>query len=252
MSNTQPSLGRKTAFQKVYSRKWSFLALFLIVLFGTVSICMATGFIPDSTSANTVSLSGSSTDPFAGVSSSSLLASAASAAPLVASSNTDTGTASNVSGALNMSGDLPVKIVIPSIKVSATVANPDTTNVDALDSYLSYGAARYPTSATLDQQGNVIIFGHSSYLPVIINQHYKTFDGIQNLKPGDESTVYSATKEYVYSVQTENEESATSDFQIPLTTTGHTLTLSTCDSFAQKTDRFIVTATLVGSYALGS
>jgi hypothetical protein len=168
MSNTQSNLGPKTAFQNINSRKWSFLAVFLIVLFGTVSICMATGFIPDSTSANTVSLSASSTDPFSGISNSSLLASAAAATPIMTSSNTaaNSGSASNVSGALNMDGDLPVKIVIPSINVSAPVANPDTTNVDALDTYLLKGAARYPTSATLDQQGNVILFGHSSYLPV--------------------------------------------------------------------------------------
>jgi sortase (surface protein transpeptidase) len=55
----------------------------------------------------------------------------------------------------------------------------------------------------------------------------------------------------VYAVDSVQQMSATSD-AIPLTSTGYTLTLATCDSFGKKTDRFVVTATLVGSYALGS
>jgi len=98
----------------------------------------------------------------------------------------------------------------------------------------------------------VIIFGHSSYLPVVINQHFKTFDGIQNLKSGDLIYVYSGQHEFTYSVTGEQKESVLSNYAIPLTTSGHTLTLATCDSFTQKTDRFIVTATLVSSSPLGS
>ena len=150
-----------------------------------------------------------------------------------------------------MNGELPVKISIASIGLSAKISNPATTDVNALDQYLLSGAARYPTSSTLDQEGNVILFGHSSYLPVVVNKAYKTFDGIQKLKAGDEIKVYSATHVYTYAVTSVAQQSATSD-GIPLTTSGHILTLATCDSFGQKTDRFVVTATLVGSSALGS
>lgn len=205
---------------------------------------MATGFVPDNIAPNTAV----ATAAASGVTleNSPIIA----GVPLTNAAN-NSGVSANTNGALNMNGELPTRVVIPSIGVNTLVTNPDTLNVDALDSYLSYSAARYPTSATLDQQGNVIIFGHSSYLPVVINQHYKTFDGIQNLKPGDLIDVYSATNEYVYSVDTEQKESELTD-GIPLTTTGHTLTLSTCDSFTTKTDRFIVTATLVSSSPLGS
>jgi LPXTG-site transpeptidase (sortase) family protein len=158
---------------------------------------------------------------------------------------------SSANGALNMNGELPTKVVIPEINVNAPVANPATTDVNTLDNYLSYGAARYPTSATLDQQGNVILFGHSSYLPVIINQHYKTFDGIQNLAIGDTIYVYSSEHVFTYSVTSVQKENA-NDGSIPLTTVGHTLTLATCNSFATKSDRFVVTATLVSSSSLGS
>ena len=234
--------------QRVYSRKWSFLAAFVLVLLLTVQVCVATGFIPDaSNNSNTVVATAATSElnlndsPLAAV------------VPLTDtnSESADAGVAAPVNGTLNMNGELPTKIVIPSIGVNTLVTNPDTLDVNSLDNYLSYSAARYPTSATLDQQGNVIIFGHSSYLPVVLNQHYKTFDGIQNLKAGDLIDVYSNTNEYVYAVTSEQKESELTD-SIPLTTTGHTLTLSTCDSFTTKTDRFIVTATLVSSSALGN
>ena len=236
------------ATQRVYSRKWTFLAVFVLILFVTVEVCMATGFTPDPTTTAVATAAPSDLN----LNNSALIA----GVPLTDSSNSNdssanVGVPAPVSGALNMNGELPTKIVISKIGVSAPIANPATTNVAALDSYLSYGAARYPTSATLDQQGNVILFGHSSYLPVIINQHYKTFDGIQNLVPGDLITVYSSTHVFTYSVTSEEKQSELTD-SIPLTTTGHTLTLATCNSFGEKTDRFVVTATLVGSSALGS
>jgi LPXTG-site transpeptidase (sortase) family protein len=241
MNSAKAAYGLVQASKRAWTRKWSFLAVFLLVLFIIVRIFTLIGFVPDAPVADAAD---SSTNAGSTVYTPAVLA--ATTAP------TDAGVSAPTNGTLNMTGDLPTKIVIPEVGVNAVVANPDTTNVDALDTYLSYGAARYPTSATLDQQGNVIIFGHSSYLPVVINQHYKTFDGIQNLKAGDQITVYSATTVYTYAVTSEQKESALSDFAIPLTTTGHTLTLATCDSFTTKTDRFIVTATLVGSSPLGS
>ncbi len=230
--------------QSVYSRKWSFLGVFLLVLLVTVRICVLTGFIPNAPDTAVATAATSSLDLGS--------ASLAAVVPLTASNASENvGVPATVNGALNMNGELPTKIVIPEVGVSASIANPATTDVNTLDNYLSYGAARYPTSATLDQQGNVILFGHSSYLPVVINQHYKTFDGIQNLKAGDLITVYSNAHVFTYSVTSEQQQSELTD-SIPLTTTGHTLTLATCDSFAQKTDRFVVTATLVGSSPLGS
>lgn len=226
--------------KRVWSRKWSFLATFALVFIVTLIVCTSTGFIPNPPQSSEVSDSQSGN---------SLVT--VTTSPIVAGPAAATSQASTDNQTVNVQGELPTKIVIPSIHLSATVANPDTTNVDTLDNYLLKGAVRYPTSATLGQQGNVILFGHSSYLPIVHNLAFKTFDGIQNLKKGDQITVYSNQHEYVYAVSTVQQESATSD-AIPLTSTGYTLTLATCDSFGQKTDRFVVTATLVGSYALGS
>lgn len=140
--------------------------------------------------------------------------------------------------------ELPTTIAIPSIDVEATIANPTSTSVPVLDEALHGGVVRYPTSAKLGEEGNVIIFGHSSYLPVVRNQSFKAFNNIQKLKKGDQILVTSGTRTYVYAVDTVREADAGED-EIPLTATGNTLTLATCDSFGEKSDRFIVTATLI-------
>ena len=97
--------------------------------------------------------------------------------------------------------ELPTKIEIPKINLSATIANPTTTDIDVLDKDLLSGAVRYPTSARLGETGNVVLFGHSSYLPIVGNQAYKTFDGIQKLVAGDTITVYSSDMAYTYQVE---------------------------------------------------
>jgi LPXTG-site transpeptidase (sortase) family protein len=244
MNNANQQNGLISAFQHIAAKKWTFLVMFIMVFVITISICSVTGFIPNPITAT-------STAP-------SLVASAAEAAPVVTLttspvvvSATDSGAAAPNNGQANMSGDLPVAVKIPTIGVDVTVSNPTTFDVDVLDNYLLKGAARYPSSATLSQNGTVILFGHSSYLPIVNNKAFKTFDGIQNLKAGDQIEVDSATTKYVYSVQTVEKKDSTSD-GIALSSTGHELVLATCDSFTKKTDRFVVTSTLVGSYPLGS
>jgi LPXTG-site transpeptidase (sortase) family protein len=143
----------------------------------------------------------------------------------------------------------PVRVVAKSINLDVTVANPTSTDVSVLDAALLKGAVRYPTSALLGQNGTVLIFGHSSYLPIVGNQAYKTFDGIQDLKTGDTVSVFSPTMEYRYTVTSVKVADATQD-TVALDATGQHLTLVTCDSFAQKTNRFVVTADLQGTYSL--
>jgi len=144
--------------------------------------------------------------------------------------------------------ELPIQISIPTIGLSANIANPSTTNAATLDRALLKGAVRYPTSAELGEGGNVVLFGHSSYLPVVGNPAYKTFNGIQKLKVGDTITVYSTSTAYTYRVRSVAKESA-NDAAIPLSVSGRELTLATCDSFAEKTDRFIVVADFVESHS---
>jgi len=145
----------------------------------------------------------------------------------------------------------PTKIEIPAINLSATVSNPTSTVISTLDEELLKGAVRYPTSALLGETGNVVLFGHSSYLPVVINQSYKAFNDIQKLTAGDTVIVYSLGTAYTYAVRTVEKES-TNTAGIPLKVDGRVLTLSTCDSFGTKTDRFVVTADFVESHSIAT
>lgn len=147
--------------------------------------------------------------------------------------------------------ELPVRITINKISVDASIANPSSTNLEVLDASLKNGAARYPTSAKLGEEGTVVLFGHSSYLPIVHNQTFKTFTGIQTLKKGETISVYSDTREYRYAVTGVELADASQDV-VELAQRGKYLTLVTCDSFSKKTSRFIVTAELVGTYLLAS
>lgn len=139
-----------------------------------------------------------------------------------------------------------VRIAIPEIGLDAHISNPISVDIGILDAALLTGAVHYPTSAKLGENGNVVLFGHSSYLPVVHNQAYKTFDGIQNLKVGETIIVYSASHTYTYSVASVSKVKA-EEGVIPLQVSGRVLTLSTCDSFGVTSDRFVVTAVFVES-----
>ena len=143
-----------------------------------------------------------------------------------------------------LSKEVPVSIKIPSIDIETTIYNPTDASIETLDSYLLKGAVRYPGSALLGEKGNVLIFGHSSYLPVVRNQAYKAFNDIQNLRKDDSILVYSDEKVYTFGVESVEKVSAKSTEEIELDSKNNVLTLVTCNTFGDKSDRFLVTATL--------
>jgi len=148
--------------------------------------------------------------------------------------------------------ELPVRVVAKNIGLDVGVENPTSTNIDVLDRALLSGAVRYPTSALLGAEGTVLLFGHSSNLPVVHNQAYKAFNSIQDLKTGQIVSVYSGSAEYRYAVIGVKLADANEDV-IEMPKDGKRLVLVTCDlSFAKKTARFVVTAEFVGTYALAS
>lgn len=206
------------AGRKAYERKWSFAILFAMVFLASVAMLARLDLLPQvpSVSAGAAAVSAETK---------------VSRAPVVA---------------------LPTKIEIPAINLSATVENPATTAVATLDEALLNGAVRYPTSAKLGEIGNVVLFGHSSYLPIVRNQAYKTFNGIQKLVAGDVVIVYSSNTAYTYRVKNVTKESANDNSIIPLSIDGKILTLVTCNSFAKKQDRFVVTADFVESHSISS
>ncbi len=146
-------------------------------------------------------------------------------------------------------GELPVRVAAKKIGLDVSVSNTDSTDVDTLDSLLLKGSVRYPTSAALGEQGTVLLFGHSSYLPIVHNQNYKAFDGIQNLKTGDTVSVYSGSTRYDYAVVGVRLANATEDV-VELPSNGQHLALVTCDSFGTKSSRYVVTADFVSSSSL--
>ncbi len=145
----------------------------------------------------------------------------------------------------NTPAEEPVRIVIDKIGVDATVANPSSTNIATLDDYLSRGAVRYPGSGLLGS-GNVFLFGHSTSLNVVNNQAYKTFNGLRDLTAGDLIKVYSANRTYVYRVTTVTLVDSNKAL-VELGDSKNILTLSTCNTFGAKSERYVVEADYIKS-----
>jgi LPXTG-site transpeptidase (sortase) family protein len=156
---------------------------------------------------------------------------------------------SSVTTYSNIGKTLPIRLVISKIGVDTPISNPISTKISVLDQALLSGGVRYPGSSSLDELGNVYLFGHSTGLEIVRNKAYQAFNGIGKLEKGDEIKVQSNDKEYVYTVI--NVSAITADKQIiDFPTTGKILTLSTCNSFGLKADRFVVQAQFVRSYPL--
>lgn len=154
------------------------------------------------------------------------------------------------SAEVSASAEFPTRLVIPSIELDLAVQNPATQNIDALDALLVNGPARYSGSAQLGEIGTMIIFAHSSRLPIVHNQMYKAFNRVSELTAGDTIIVESDTKKYLYRVDTLSKADAT-DTRIDMSAAlGTRLVLVTCDTLTGKSARFVLEAQLIGSYDL--
>ncbi|OGG79591.1 hypothetical protein A3A39_02060 [Candidatus Kaiserbacteria bacterium RIFCSPLOWO2_01_FULL_54_13] len=140
---------------------------------------------------------------------------------------------------------LPERIVISEIDLDLPVQNPETRDIATLDEFLKDGPVRYVDSARLGEKGNVLIFAHTSHLPVVKNQMYKAFNRVPELEAGDSITIQGDGKSYLYtvrSVRKANVEDALIDLSPTL---GQKLTLVTCDTLTSKDSRFILEADFV-------
>lgn len=146
--------------------------------------------------------------------------------------------------------ELPVRIRAERLGIDVPVVNPTSTGIALLDEELKRGVVRYPTSGKLGKE-NMLIFGHSTSIRVVNNQMYKAFNGLKDAKIGDTIIVESGTTAYIYKV-----------FSVRLTTTEEALvefkpgrnmlTLSTCNTFGKKEERYVVEADFVEAVALGT
>ena len=158
---------------------------------------------------------------------------------------------SNVSdSSATSTAQLPTRLVIPSIDLDLSIQNPATQDVDALDALLVNGPARYSGSVKLGVVGTMIIFAHSSHLPIVHNKMFQAFNRIPELAAGDSVIVESGTKKYLYSVVDVKKADAT-DTRIDMSTSqGTRLVLVTCDTLTGKSARYVLEANLIGSYDL--
>lgn len=134
----------------------------------------------------------------------------------------------------------PDRIVIPKIGVDSMIGQPDTQNVTVLDQFLTKGAVHYPGSGTIEE-GNIFLFGHSTGFRVVQNQAYKTFNNLDKLSKGDEIELTADGKVYTYkvsSVKLADEDEALVDFS----DSSKKLTISTCNTFGAKQERWVVEA----------
>lgn len=143
-------------------------------------------------------------------------------------------------------GVLPERIEINAIGMDLPIQNPATRDIDKLTQALVSGPARYVDSAKLGEKGNMIVFGHSSRLPIVRNQMYKAFNRVSELKPGDAVYVYGEDgKIYLYIAASVRIADAEEDV-ISLSKDSTRLTLVTCNVLGEKTSRFIVEADFIG------
>jgi LPXTG-site transpeptidase (sortase) family protein len=152
------------------------------------------------------------------------------------------------SAAPDAQGVLPTEIKIPSVGIDLPVQNPSTTDVDALDALLNKGPARYVQSAELGVNGNVLIFAHSSHLPIVTNKMFQAFNQIPNVTSGASVELDGADGEaYLYSVDSVVKADTNDGTTINLDPSqGEKLTLVTCDTLTGTSARFILTAHFVG------
>lgn len=140
----------------------------------------------------------------------------------------------------NLTRTVPDKVEIPKIGVNSVIGKPNTQDVAVLDSFLTKGAVYYPGSGTLEE-GNIFLFGHSTGFRIVQNQAYKTFNDLNKLTAGDEIELTANGRKYIYEVTSVilvDEDRALVDFSDD----EKKLTISTCNTFGQKQERWVVEA----------
>lgn len=139
---------------------------------------------------------------------------------------------------------IPERVSIPKIGVDTEIHVPPSVDVSTLDTLLSLGAVYYPGSGVVER-GNVFIFGHSTNWSIVRNEAYKTFNNLEDLKPGD--LIYLSGTGWKAAYEVESVRVAP-DSEVLVSFAGNDprLTLSTCNTFGLKEERIVVEAHAVG------
>jgi LPXTG-site transpeptidase (sortase) family protein len=219
------------------SQRGVFLSVATIVFFTSLSAADSIGFVPyyiDGSTPATVS----SSDPI----STHIDTVELSSLPELGTDVLQTQNAA----AQTINTTLPTRIEIGAVGIVLPVLNPSTRDIGALDTLLQKGPARYVDSAKIGENGNVIIFAHSSHLPVVRNQMFRAFNKVPELKAGDSITLIGADGvRYLYRVRSVVKADIDSGTTIATTSDAPILTLVTCDTLTGKSARFVLTADFV-------
>lgn len=223
----------------IRDHKWQFLLVFFVIYTVTYALLVVIDFVPEpvtsedndkssfiETANAAVEIKTDDFDPFTSV----LLADNSIGTPTFVSEDA-------------------LSLTIPSLNRTVRVVKTTSNSVTDLDVALLSGVVRHPDSAKLGEEGNVVILGHSSYLPYVFNRNFQALNGTQNLEWGDVITIDSETTRYTYMVKKVYKAKA-SEAIIPTDIGGQRLTLVTCNSFATDDDRFIIEAELLTSELL--
>jgi LPXTG-site transpeptidase (sortase) family protein len=230
----------KSGFNSLFSPKeTSFILWFVIFFLGSAGILALFGLLPSELTEKSDGLTLS--EKVAETATNAVTGN--SGANSSASNENNGSTSVTNTNNLTQTG-LPVRLTIPSIQVDSQVYIPRNTSTAVLDADLTKGPVYYPGSGTINS-GNMFIFGHSTGYKVVMNKAYKVFNELKNVKIGEIIYVESEGKKFSYRVRSvdkvdKNETLVTFD------TKAHLLTLSTCNSFGAKSDRFVVVAEFVG------
>lgn len=138
---------------------------------------------------------------------------------------------------------IPTNISAPAIELEKQIVNPRSRDTETLNKALRRGVTYYPRSGYLGQNSNIFLFGHSSWLPVVNNEHYRSFNRLSELEPGDPVYLTSGSTRYTYRV-TKSFEARDHEIVVDFKSDKPRLTLTTCNVFGEKEDRFIVEAIL--------
>ncbi len=132
-------------------------------------------------------------------------------------------------------------VIVPKISVNAPIQFPPTLDESQIQLSLRDGVAHYAGTALPGQQGNVVLFGHSSNDWWEPGNYKFVFALLDRLAAGDTVQINYESRKYVYQV-TNSVVVAPTDFSVIQATPEPTLTLITCTPPGTSWKRLVVHA----------
>jgi LPXTG-site transpeptidase (sortase) family protein len=96
---------------------------------------------------------------------------------------------------------LPDRLLIPSLNIEAPVVISQSPEEKSLQADLEKGVIYLPGSTALNENGTMVIMGHSSAYPWYKGHYGSIFALLNKLNIGDEIIVFSKEKQFIYRVE---------------------------------------------------